>query len=133
LLVEQFFLGNQLLVCSHLDRRISKCGYLSKTAQQEQRPGTLYAMVKVGACAVGDEDITVSINTDDVSVLWGVDSFFSCLGIFRGDPHYIQQHLDNRHFTKAVASLLHLQSIVVGASSSGEGVLACFSWAAATR
>jgi hypothetical protein len=90
-------------------------------------------MVKVGACAVGDEDITVSINTDDVSVLWGVDSFFSCLGIFRGDPHYIQQHLDNRHFTKAVASLLHLQSIVVGASSSGEGVLACFSWAAATR
>src|SRR5256885_15264029 len=71
----------------------------------------------------GDEELTVSTNTDDVGALWRVGRFFSCLGIFQGDPHYIQGNLDNRHFTKAVVPLLHLQSTVVGASSSGDDVL----------
>src|SRR5256885_9631512 len=71
----------------------------------------------------GDEELTVSTNTDDVGALWRVGRFFSCLGIFQGDPHYIQGNLDNRHFTKAVVPLLHLQSTVVGASSSRDDVL----------
>src|SRR5258708_5484902 len=91
LLVEQFFLGNQLLVCSHLDGRISKCGYLCENCaarawtQDSLQNGQFWCM-----CS-GDEELTVSTNTDDVGALWRVGRFFSCLGIFQGDPHYIQR------------------------------------------